>query len=192
MRVSLQNSALTLKEFLKLPETKPAGEYVNGKIYQKSMPQGKHSRLQTRLPNELNSIIEPSRLGCAFTELRCTFGGRSIVPDVSVFYWDRIPLNDRGELKNVFEIPPDWTIEILSPDQSPSRVMDNILFCLERGSVLGWLIDPEEELVFVYRPDRLPVTYEDATAVLPTLDIVREREFTVGELFGWLNFARSV
>jgi Uma2 family endonuclease len=190
MIVSLQNPTFTLEEFLKRPETKPASEYINGQIYQKSMPQGKHSRLQTRLPNELNSIIEPPRLGCAFTELRCTFGGRSLVPDVSVFRWERIPLDDSGSLQNVFEIAPDWTIEILSPDQSPSRVMDNILFCLERGSVLGWLIDPEEELIFVYRPDRLPVTYEDATAVLPMLDILGDRELTVSELFGWLNFSR--
>ena len=190
MIVSLQNPVLTLDAFLKLPETKPASEFINGRIYQKTMPQGKHSRLQTRLPNELNHEIEPLRLGCAFTELRCTFGGRSIVPDVSVFRWEHIPLNEAGALQNVFDIAPDWTIEILSPDQSPSRVMDNILFCLDRGSTLGWLIDPEEQLIFVYMPDRLPMTYEDSTAILPTLDILGDRKFTVGEIFGWLNFSR--
>ena len=28
----------TLEKFLKLPETKPAREYIDGKIYQKPMP----------------------------------------------------------------------------------------------------------------------------------------------------------
>jgi len=31
---------ITLDEFLKLPETKPASEYVEGAIAQKSMPEG--------------------------------------------------------------------------------------------------------------------------------------------------------
>lgn len=34
---------LTLDEFLKLPETKPASEFIDGQIIQKAMPQGKHS-----------------------------------------------------------------------------------------------------------------------------------------------------
>ena len=50
MALSIQpTSVLTLEEFLELSETKPASEYIDGKIYQKPMPQGKHSRLQTCL-----------------------------------------------------------------------------------------------------------------------------------------------
>lgn len=152
------------------------------------MPQGKHSRLQTRLPNEINLVLESQRLGCAFTELRCTFGGRSLIPDVSIFAWVRIPLDDNGNILNSFTIPPDWVIEILAPDQSFGRVMDNILFCLQQGTSLGWLIDPEEKLVLVYMAERLPTTYEETTAVIPTLEILTDRQFTVGELFGWLSF----
>jgi Uma2 family endonuclease len=40
---------LTLDEFLQLPETKPASEFINGQIIQKPMPQGKHSTVQTAL-----------------------------------------------------------------------------------------------------------------------------------------------
>ncbi|MCZ0902322.1 Uma2 family endonuclease, partial [Microcoleus sp. HI-ES] len=41
--VQIQTKTLTLSEFLKLPETEPASEYINGQIIQKPMPQGKHS-----------------------------------------------------------------------------------------------------------------------------------------------------
>jgi len=51
--------ALTKEEFLKLPETKPAREYINGDVVQKPMPKGKHSRLQLRLCNSINQIAEP-------------------------------------------------------------------------------------------------------------------------------------
>ncbi|MEO0968354.1 MAG: Uma2 family endonuclease, partial [Cyanobacteria bacterium J06639_18] len=64
----------TLEQFLKLPETKPANEYIDGRIYQKPMPQGKHSRLQLKLCNAINQLGEEQQLALAFPELRCTFG----------------------------------------------------------------------------------------------------------------------
>ncbi len=64
----------------------------------------------------------------------------AIVPDISVFMWDRIPRKDNGGVANVFSIAPDWTIEILSPDQSQTKVTKNILHCLKYGTQMGWLI----------------------------------------------------
>jgi Uncharacterized protein conserved in cyanobacteria len=52
----------------------------------------------------------------------------------------------------VFAIAPDWTIEIISPDQSQTKVTKNILHCLKHGTQMGWLIAPEEPSVFVDRP----------------------------------------
>ncbi|MEO9123674.1 MAG: Uma2 family endonuclease, partial [Microcoleus sp.] len=126
MLTSIQSpSKISLEEFLLLPETKPASEYVEGQIYQKAMPQGKHSTLQFEFPSTINQVGKPLKLAYAFPELRCSFGGRSIVPDIAVFEWSRIPLNANGEIENRFEIVPDWTIEILSPAQNPTRVINN-------------------------------------------------------------------
>src|SRR6478672_11052300 len=113
--LQISSKVLTLKEFLKLPETEPASEYVDGKIIQKPMPQGKHSTIQTEFSTTVNSVLKPRRIARAFSELRCTFGGRSTVPDVSVFTWEGIPRDESGEIANTFAIAPDWTIEILSP-----------------------------------------------------------------------------
>lgn len=76
---------LTLEEFLKLPETEPASEFVDGRIEQKPMPQGKHSRLQLKFCDVVNAVAEEQQIAMAFPELRCTFGGRSIIPDAAVF-----------------------------------------------------------------------------------------------------------
>ena len=48
MAIALETSTntLILEEFLALPETKPASEYINDQIYQKPMPQGKRSTLE--------------------------------------------------------------------------------------------------------------------------------------------------
>ena len=39
-------NTLLLEEFLALPETKPASEYIDDQIYQKPMLQGNHSILE--------------------------------------------------------------------------------------------------------------------------------------------------
>lgn len=180
------NTQLTLAEFLEQPETKPAGEYINGQIYHKPMPKGKHSRLQTRLSAEINRVAEPNRLACAFTELRCTFGGRSIVPDITVFAWQRIPLDADGEIENTFEIAPDWTIEILSPDQSPTRVINNILFCLNHGTELGWLIDPQERMIMTLKPGQQPEIKQEEEN-LPVLTLLGDWQLSVKEVFSYLS-----
>lgn len=40
LMVQTPTKTLTLEEFLQLPETKPASEYINGQIIQKPMPHG--------------------------------------------------------------------------------------------------------------------------------------------------------
>ncbi|MBD2727761.1 Uma2 family endonuclease [Nostoc sp. FACHB-892] len=178
---------LTLEEFLKLPETKPSSEYIKGQIIQKPMPQGKHSILRGKLVTAINEVGESRKIALAFPELRCTFSGRSIVPDVAVFAWERIPLDECGDVANVFNTYPDWTIEILSPDQSQTKVTGNILHCLKHGSRLGWLIDPGDRSVLIYPPKQQPELLQEEQQILPVPDLVNGFQLTVGQLFGWLK-----
>lgn len=184
--VQVSSKPLTLAEFLKLPETKPAHEYINGQIIQKPMPQGKHSSVQTEFSTTVNIALKPKRIARAFSELRCTFGGRSIVPDVSVFTWSRISRDENGEVANIFTEPPDWVVEILSPEQSQTKVTKNILHCLNYGTQMGWLIDPEEKTVFVYLPGEQPLVFEQGEQKLPLPSFASEIHLTVADLFGWL------
>ncbi len=175
---------LTLEEFLTLPETEPASEYDKGAIIQKPMPQGKHSRIQYRLCKAINDRTEPTQTAMAFPELRCTFGGRSIVPDIAVFRWSRLPLDEQGEIANTFNAAPDWLIEILSPDQSQTQVTRKILHSLEHGCQLGWLIDPAEQTVFVYPLEGKTKAFE-GESTLPMLDV--SLNLTVAEMMEWLK-----
>ena len=135
--VQAPTQPITLTSFLSLPETKPASEFINGQILQKPMPQGQHSTLQGELVTQIDAIAKSQKLAWAFPELRCTFGGRSIVPDVAVFTWSQIPTTETGTIANQFNQAPDWTIEILSPGQSSTRVTSNILHCIENGSTVA-------------------------------------------------------
>jgi Uma2 family endonuclease len=185
--VQMPVKVLTLDEFLLLPETKPASEFVNGKVIQKPMPQGKHSIIQTELSAYINDAFKPQRSVHAFSELRCVFGDRAIVPDLAVLASERIPRDANGDIANICEFAPDWTIEILSPDQNQTRVTRNILHCLQSGTQMGWLIDPAEKSVFVYVADRSVQLFELARDRLPVPEFAKDFQLTIGELFDWLR-----
>jgi Uma2 family endonuclease len=180
---------LTLEEFLQLPnvEDSPAWEYVDGVVMQKPMPKTRHSILQKRLLVEVDSH---SNDYTALPELRCTFAGRSIVPDIAVVAWSRIPINERGEPEDNFtEAPaPDWTIEILSPEQKVTRVIENILHCLKHGCQLGWLLDADDYSVLVFVPGKeLEVCRGDC--ILPSLKGVNLK-LTAEQVFAWLQVGK--
>ncbi|MEM6838066.1 MAG: Uma2 family endonuclease [Cyanobacteria bacterium P01_C01_bin.120] len=178
--------SVMLEDFLKLPETEPASEYIDGHIIQKPMPQGEHSAIQTELAPAINQVVKPTQIARAFTELRCTFGGRSIVPDIAVFQWARIPRQENGRVANVFALAPDWTIEILFPDQSQTKVTKNILHCLSYGTQMGWLIDPDDQSVFVYLPDQPTAVYDTPELLLPMPTFTQTFKLSVANLFAWL------
>lgn len=181
---------ITLEEFLTLPETKPYSEYINGKIEQKHEPQGEHSTLQARLGTVINQVALPEKLGHAFTELRCTFAGQSLIPDLSIFTWERIPKTEKGRIANRFNLHPDWIIEILSPEQSANKVIKKIMFCLTHGTQLAWLIDPEDESVMIFRPNQFPEMKSDDD-ILPVIDNFNKFQLSVKEMFSWLTIVDS-
>ncbi len=177
--------SLTLEAFLELPETKPASEFINGEVSQKPLPQGEHSTLQGELCEAINQVAKAPKIAYAFPELRCTFGGASIVPDVAVFRWERLPRTDAGRVANRFNLHPDWAIEILSPDQSQTKVLGNLLHCSEQGTELGWLIDPaEDSILVVFADQRVQLLSGDRP--LPVLNGI-PLSLTVEQVFSWLS-----
>ena len=185
--VQLSSKSLTLEEFLELPETKPASEYIDGAIIQKPMPQGKHSILQRELSFALTATFRSNKTAQAFPELRCTFGGRSIVPDIAIFRTQNIPRESNGDIANVFNRPPDWTIEILSPNQSHTKVVRNILHCIDHGTEMGWMLDSEERCIFVYDSGKSLQVFDNTDMVLPVPKFAQTVQLKVGEIFDWLK-----
>jgi Uma2 family endonuclease len=180
--------ALSIEEFLHLPyiEESPAWEYIDGLIIQKPMPKTRHSILQKRLVAEIDNH---SDLYTALPELRCTFAGRSIVPDIAIIALNRIPINEAGEPEDNFVTAPDWSIEILSPDQNANRVIDNLLHCIKHGSQLGWMLDPDDYSILIFSPQQDPCVCRgnDQLQVLDNIQL----NLTAGQVFRWLKIAEK-
>jgi Uma2 family endonuclease len=176
---------MTLDEFLELPETQPACEYVDGVVTQKVAPQGQHVLLQLNFANRVNAVTAPRKLALALPELRTTYAGLSRVPDVAIYLWGRIPRQSNGRIANVFTEPPDIAVEIVSPDQTATDLVSKCIWYVKNGVRIALIADPARDVVLSFRPDALPesLTGDDR---IDLSEVLPDFELTVNELFGSL------
>ncbi len=177
---------VTLEEFLKLPEESPSLEYIDGRIEAKVSPQQKHGMIESRLTAHFNRFAEPRRIGMAFPELRCTFLGRSIVPDVVFLLKEHIELDEQGEVADESRLTPDIHVEIISPEQTVRTSHEKLVHSTSHGCSLGWLIHPYRKTVDVYRPGS-PTETRGPGDVLEGDPVLPGYVLPVAELFGWLK-----
>ena len=159
--------SVTLDEFSELPniEESPAWELINGQVLQKLMPTFHHSLLQKYLVKAIDNADSSYE---AFPELRCILTKNSVVPDITIIHKNRIPINN-----SAIQGAPDWLIEILSTDQSTTKLIAKIQNCLAEGSKLGWLIDSQEEVIMLFLPEEplrlirgdMPLTFLDGISL---------------------------
>ena len=70
-------------------------------------------------------------------------------PDVGFVCADRVP---PGRTKGFFPGAPDLAVEVLSPDDRASEVLDKVQDWLDAGCQAIWVVDPAKQTVSVYRP----------------------------------------
>ena len=92
--------------------------------------------------NHIDAYAEARQLGQTFPELRCTFAGRSIIPDIVFLLDEHIETDERDEILDPTVRPPDIHVEIVSPNQSVRKCREKLVFSTANGCPLGWLIDP--------------------------------------------------
>jgi Uma2 family endonuclease len=99
-------------------------------------------------------------------------------PDASWVERSRLAELSPKQRKEYFRLCPDFVIELRSYTDRLKRLKEKMEEYIANGAKLGWLIDPIERKVYVYRPDREvevldnPATL-DGDPVLPgfTLDL---------------------
>jgi Uma2 family endonuclease len=184
--VALAPKQLTLAEFLQLPERTPPLEYSDGEVQQKVSPKGKRIWLQTALLERINAIGVPGRVAAAAAEGRVTFAGKSRVPDITVYTWDRIPRDEVGEVADDFITPPDIAIEIVSPGQCMNAVVRRCRWYVANGVQIVLLIDPGARSVLALRPDGVTLQFSGSDSI-DLAPVVPGFQLTVDELFSALT-----
>jgi Uma2 family endonuclease len=184
--MAVASKHLILEEFLTLPEEQPPLEFINGLVTQKVSPKGRHSVLQTAFVQRLNESARQGKPARALTELRVTFADASVVPDISVFRWERIPVDASGEIADTFLEAPDIAIEIASPDQSITALVRRCLWYVTHGVQVALLVDPADHSLLAFRPDQPAVAWHGADRI-DLHEVLPDFDLSVDQLFASLR-----
>ncbi len=80
--------------------------------------------------------------------------GATRAPDASWVLNSRLSELDPSQLRRFPSICPDFVIEIVSPSDRLPKLRAKMDEYIANGVRLGWLIDPDERKVYVYRPGK--------------------------------------
>lgn len=177
---------MTVEEFLKLPEIKPALELYQEVVTQKVSPKLPHGGLQSELAFRICRFARPRKLARAFTEVHVAYADAVVVPDLIVYRWDRIPRTPDGFLAEDARVPPDIAVEIASPGQSLRDLRERCAWYVEHGTRIALLINRRTQSVSIFRPET-PMRVLRGPDRIDLDEVLPGFELTVQELFDSLR-----
>lgn len=86
-------------------------------------------------------------------------------PDVSWIRLERWNKLTEDEQEEIAPICPDFVVELRSRTDRLSELQDKMIEYIENGAQLGWLIDPKNKRVHVYRPNQTVEVLENPETV---------------------------
>jgi Uma2 family endonuclease len=86
-------------------------------------------------------------------------------PDASWASRDRLSNLSPEQKRKLLPLCPDFVIKLRSPSDSMPKIEAKMREYIENGAKLGWLLDPEERKVHVYKADGSVEALEDPESV---------------------------
>ncbi len=117
---------------------------------------GETSNRNIELAFQLQAWSRQNNLGKAFD----SNGGFTLpngavrAPDASWVKRDRWEALSPEQKEKFAPLCPDFVVELLSSSDSLKKVREKMQEYLENGARLGWLIDPKNQQVEIYRPNQ--------------------------------------
>ncbi|MCY3742714.1 MAG: Uma2 family endonuclease [Candidatus Poribacteria bacterium] len=168
---------MTLEEFLE--SSLETCEYIGSELVPILPNSLEHGGIRTNLLLRLGSYVRENQLGSVyapFTGFRV--GSHILVPDIAFISTDKLP-TDRSE---IFPIPPDLAVEVVSPTDVLHRVEEKVFAYLEAGTQLVWVIKPRSKTVTIYRSET-DITLLTRNDTLTGENVVEGFTCQVAELF---------
>lgn len=140
---------------------------ANGEILVMTPAGSKTSRMNSRITRLLDEWAEQDGRGISFDS-----NGGFTLPDGSMraadAAWVALPrwkaLSDADQSRYA-PLCPDFVIELRSPNDGLAELQQKMEHWIRNGAQLGWLIDPEEKTVYVYRPGESAEVHHQPSSV---------------------------
>ncbi|MEM6393221.1 MAG: Uma2 family endonuclease [Planctomycetota bacterium] len=134
-------------------------ELIQGMLVEMPKPGTRHAQLQARLIIKLGAYLEANPIGEVIGEsgYRLTFNPDTVrAPDVAYLSRDQA---ERASDPGFLAVAPHVAIEINSPNDVMSEVLDKARWWLKQGSAQVWIVDDPTRTVTVYLPDNTARVY---------------------------------
>lgn len=175
---------LTAEEYLRLPDTGRPSELVRGQVIMMNMPGARHGWICSNIAGILRDFVKPHDLGYVLTNDSGVITERNPDSvrgaDVAYYSYGRIP---KGQLPAGYpKVAPELVFEVRSPDDRWKNILTKVAEYLQAGVLTVCVVDPEDEIVIVYHPDR-PEERLDIEKTLNFPEILPGFAVQVRELF---------
>ena len=108
--------------------------------------------------------------------------GATVSPDASWILSERLEKFTAKQREKFLPICPDFVIELRSASDSLKDSQEKMEEYMENGARLGWLIDPKNKRVYVYRPDNRVETLKNPETISGA-DVLQGFELDLTEIW---------
>lgn len=126
-------------------------ELINGEIVKRTMTRGKHSKVQTGIPVEIELYNKKnnnnsgwwilSEVSVRYNEYQC--------PEHDIAGWRKERLPEIPD--EVISVTPDWVCEIVSPGHEKKDTVHILNILLNNSVPYYWIISPEQKTLIAYK-----------------------------------------
>ena len=187
--VTMQTTTpVTWEDVERMPEDGNRYEFIDGRVYVTPAPRLRHHWVSRRLDVQLTALLEDSGRGMVFrAPCLVAFPGAADRVQPDIFFVSRARFHTLTETQVLGA--PDLIVEILSPSTAHRDRGVKLDLYRRRGVPEYWIVDPERDLVDVWRfgcePERerfraeLPVRLGTEPMGVIDLDAVFSRHMEV-------------
>ena len=140
---------LTFADFLQLPEHEDRYELNEGELLVTPSPTPYHDLVQYRLRNALTAFVKVHHLGMVLGEVDFRLSANTVRrPDLAFLAMHRLAGLDMQ--RSPVDGAPTLAVEIISPGNSASGMLEKVHQYLDAGSPAVWLFYPTLQLVAIH------------------------------------------
>jgi len=182
--MTIQTGPVTAEELLRKPDDGFRYELVRGELRKMPPAGSEHGYIAMRLGSRLGRHVEANDLGrvyAAETGFKLTSDPDTVrAPDAAFIGRERV--EEAGRVEGYWPGAPDLAVEVVSPGDTHTEVVEKALAWLGAGSRMVLVVDPGQRTATVYRSldDIRILTEGDA---IDGADVVPGWRLPVAELF---------
>jgi Uma2 family endonuclease len=183
--VTTQTRPFTADELLQMPDDGFRYELVRGELRKLPLVGAEHGAVAVSIGASLSGSVEESGLGrtyAAGTGFRLAANPDTVRAPATAFV-SRERVEQTGRVTGYWPGAPDLAVEVVSPNDAHTQVVEKALDWLGAGCRMVLVADPERRTITVYRSlEDIRILTERDT--LEGADVVSGWKLPVAEVFG--------